>query len=329
MKPSHRFPPLWSLLLCLHTLAAAAETVPATGKLRIFILAGQSNMVGFGQVNGEAPGTMQTYVKEEPEKYGHLIDADGKPLVRDDVWLVDLSKDEKKGWLTTGFGASAGHIGPEFGFGHVVGDRYEDPVLLIKCAWGGRSLFNDFLPPGAADYPEPAKNGDKGYHYAEILRHVKTITGDLKHHYPEYPGNGYEIIGFGWHQGWNDRINQQAVDAYEENLVHLIGDLRRDLKIEKLPFVIANTGIGGWDLPKRYKAKVEKHVEAQLAPADEKKYPEFKGNVAAVETRDFQRSREQSPSGQGFHWMRNWETYYMIGTSMGEAMIDLLEKDPK
>ena len=71
----------------------------------------------------------------------------------------------------------------------------------------------------------------------------------------------------------------------------------------------------------QYKAKVEKLMNAQLALADAKKYPEFKGNVAGVETRGFQRKREESPSKQDFHWLRNWETLFLIGKSMGDAML--------
>jgi alpha-galactosidase len=302
-----------------------AETIPANGKLKVFILAGQSNMVGFGQLDG-SPGTMETHVKGNPENYGHLVDKDGKRVVRDDVWIVNVSdaKKNQQGWLTTGYGASEGHIGPEYGFGFVVGDAYEDPVLIIKSAWGGRSLFHNFLSPGSEEYAKPEKDGDKGFQYAEVLRHVKEITGDLKKYYPDYAGKGFEITGFGWHQGWNDRIDQKAVDSYESNMVNFIKDIRKDLGDPKLPFVIANTGIGGWDLPERYKAKVEKHLQAQLAPADPEKYPDFKGNVAAVETRDFQRTREESPSNQEFHWNRNWETLYLIGKSVGDGMVGLL-----
>lgn len=309
-------------------VSAAERTCPANGKLKILILSGQSNMVGFGQLKG-SPGTMESYVKSNPEDYGHLVDQNGQPVVRDDVWIVNLSSAEKEqmGWLTTGYGASAEHIGPEYAFGLTVGDYYEDPVLLIKSAWGGRSLVHNFLSPGSADYPPPEKDGDKGFQYAEVLRHVKEITGHLKKYYPDYSGQGYEIVGFGWHQGWNDRINQQAVDAYEQNMVNFVKDIRKDLGIEKLPFVIANTGMGGWEIPIRYKAKVEKLMHAQLALGDPQKYPEFEGNVAGVETRDFQRTREESPSKQEYHWMRNWETYYLIGKSMGDAMVGLVAED--
>jgi len=302
---------------------------PANGKLKVFILAGQSNMVGFGQLTG-SPGTMETYVKSNPEAYGHLVDEGGEPVVRDDVWIVNISHEgkEKMGWLTTGYGASEGHIGPEYGFGFVVGDYYEDPVLIIKSAWGGRSLSHNFLSPSSAEYPKPQKDGDAGFQYAEVVRHVREITGNLKKYFPDYKGNGYEIVGFGWHQGWNDRINAQAVEAYESNMANFIKDIRKDLGVEKLPFVIANTGMGGWDIPPQasYKTRVEKLMDDQLALADPEKHPEFAGTVAGVETRDFQRSQEESPSRQGYHWMRNWETFYLIGKSMGDAMVELVRR---
>jgi alpha-galactosidase len=308
--------------------SAGEKPQPANGKLKIFILAGQSNMVGFGKVEG-GTGTMDHYVNKYPARYGHLVDDNGQPVVRDDVWLVNLTGDKPQtGWLKPGYGASENHIGPEYGFGFVLGDYYEDPVLIIKSAWGGRSLYHNFLPPSSEDYPEPEKDGDKGFQYFQTVHHVKQITSNLKKYYPSYEGNGYEIVGFGWHQGWNDRINADAVDAYEQNMVNFIKDMREDLGVEKLPFVIANTGINGWDIPesKAWKQKVEKHMRAQLRVASHTAHPEFRDNVAGVETRGFWRTPEESPSGQGFHWNRNWETLYLIGESMGEAMVDLRRK---
>jgi len=314
----------WSTIVA----AESPKTCPANGKLKIFILSGQSNMVGFGQLAGDSPGTMETLVRSNPQAYGHLVDEDGKPVVRDDVWIVNLSHEEQKGWLTTGYGASEGHIGPEYAFGFVVGDYFEDPVLIIKSAWGGRSLYKNFLSPSSQNYPPPKADGDTGFQYAEIIRHVRQITGDIERFYPDYTGKGYEIVGFGWHQGWNDRISQPAVDVYESNMRNFIRDIRKDLDIAKLPFVIANTGMEGWDIPTtaHYKAKVEKLMEVQLALADGNKYPEFKGNVGGVETRDFWRDRADSPSGQNYHWNRNWETYYLIGNAMGDTMVGLLSR---
>ncbi|MGB1124109.1 MAG: sialate O-acetylesterase [Phycisphaeraceae bacterium] len=315
------------LLVSLPCLADdKAKQKEANGKLKVFVLAGQSNMVGFGTVLGDKPGTMQTAVKNEPDKYGHLV-KDGDPIVRKDVYVVNLSapgKQKEAGFLDTNFGAGEGLTGPEYGFGWVVGEYFEDPVLIIKCSWGGRSLKHNFLPPSIEDYPKPQKDGDMGFHYAEVVRHVKEVTGNLKKYVPGYKGKGFEIVGFGWHQGWNDSIDQSAVDVYERNLVAFIKDIRKDLGVIDMPFVCANTGMRGWKLPDRYRAKVEKHVEAQLAPGNTNKYPEFAGNFAGVETRGFAFTKEQSPSGQEFHWNRNWVSYYLIGNAMGKAMVDMI-----
>src|SRR5439155_3201053 len=76
--------------------------------------------------------------------FAHL-QKDGNWIERDDVWIKFL---DRKGKLTVGYG-SPKCIGPELEFGNVVGDRYDEPVLLIKTAWGGRSLYRDFRSPSA------------------------------------------------------------------------------------------------------------------------------------------------------------------------------------
>jgi len=75
----------------------------------------------------------------------------------------------------------------------------------------------------------------------------------------------------------------------------------------------------------RYKKLLSKTglMRAQAAVA---KHDEFHGNVAFVGTRDFYRPPEESPSSQGYHWNSNAETYYLIGTAMGEAMKKLCGK---
>ena len=127
---------------------------------------------------------------------------------------------------------------------------------------------------------------------------------------------GYEPVlsGFAWHQGWNDRIDNQFNAEYEKNLANFIRDIRRDLKAPGLPFVIAETGMNG---PAETHPRALSLMKAQAAVAE---YPEFKGNVAFVGTKAFWRSKEESPSGQGYHWNTNAETYYLIGQAMGEAM---------
>ncbi len=107
---------------------------------------------------------------------------------------------------------------------------------------------------------------------------------------------------------------EYLVNQYEENLANFIRDVRKELGVADLPFVIANSGFGGWN------QKVSRRLKTMEAQAAVAGYEQFKGTVACVETRDFFRPPEVSPSKQGYHWNSNAETYFLIGDGMGRAM---------
>lgn len=302
--------------------------------LKVFILAGQSNMQGHGIVPADpkrnrGQGSLEYLVREGPtvKRFQHLVDGDHRWIARRDVWIWFI---DRQGNLTPDYGARPGRIGPELQFGHVVGDYFEEQVLLIKTAWGGKSLAVDFRPPsaGAITYPVGEKLAARirrdpqtlGRYYRQMLTHVRNVLQTLKKHFPEYDGRGYQIAGMGWHQGWNDRVNQAFNDEYEQNLAHFIRDVRRDLGIVNLPFVIAETGMHG---PGEKHPRALSLMRAQAAVA---RYEEFRENVAFVATQKFHRPPEVSPSGQGYHWNQNAETYLLIGEGMGKAMIELLSR---
>lgn len=300
----------------LVTLTSATTLLAADGPVKVFILAGQSNMQGHGfvaadpQRNG-GQGTLEHAARDPATaaKFGRLLNADGTWAVRDDVWIHYL---DRKGPLTVGFGARPDRIGPELGFGHVIGDAFDEPVLLIKLAWGGKSLGADFRPPSAG--------GEVGPYYTEVVDRTKAVLANLDAEFPELAGRGYELVGFGWHQGWNDRVNQAFADEYQSNMAHFIRDIRRDLGAPNLPFVIAETGMTG---PEEKHPRALALMRAQAAVAE---MDEFKGSVAFVPTQVFWRPVEVSPSKQGYHWNSNAETYYLIGEAMGEAMRKLVGK---
>ena len=79
-------------------------------------------------------------------RFKHLLDKGGKWIARDDVWIWYLGRNGK---LTVGYGAKEDRIEPELGFGLVMGDCSDNQVLLIKVAWGGKSLAKDFRPPSS------------------------------------------------------------------------------------------------------------------------------------------------------------------------------------
>jgi len=293
---------------------AAHAGQPGKSPVKVFVLAGQSNMEGQGVIKldpkkNEGKGSLEYLVKTPAtaERFKHLVDKDGKWVVRDDVWIWYLGR---KGGLTVGYGARNETIGPELGFGNVVGDYLDNQVLLIKVAWGGKSLAKDFRPPSSG--------GEVGPFYTEIVKQVKDVLAGLKTQFPDYDGRGYELAGFGWHQGWNDGCAADAAKEYEKNMANFIRDIRKDLGAKNLPFVIANSGFGGRE------QKIDRRLEVMRAQAAVAGYEEFKGTVACVETRDFFRPKEASPSGQGYHWNGNAETYFLIGDGMGKAMVEIL-----
>ncbi len=299
--------------------------------LKVFILAGQSNMQGHGFIKAEprrngGKGSLEYLVKnpKTAQRFKHLVDSDGNWVKRNDVWIWHF---DRKGPLTVGYGARKDLIGPELQFGHVIGDHFGEPVLIIETSWGGRSLAVDFRPPSSG--PVPANFGQRlleevqknpkivGRNYREMFMHVRDVLKNLKKLFPDYDGRAYEIAGFGWHQGWNDRVNQSFNDEYEKNMANFIRDVRKELGKQNLPFVIAETGMSG------FKEKHPRALSLMRAQAAVAKRKEFKGNVGFVGTKGFFRPREESPSGQSYHWNTNAETYFLIGDAMGKAMIQL------
>jgi hypothetical protein len=298
--------------------------------LKVFILAGQSNMEGqavtdlTGKDYNEGRGTLASLMAD-PVKgaiFKHLKDADGKWTVREDVW-VRYQREKQAllaGPLTCGFSiyGDSHHFGPELQFGHVVGNALSNQVLLIKAAWGGKSLGIDFRPPSSG--------GTVGPYYALMIAQIHEALANMKSDFPGYDGKGYdgkgyELAGFVWWHGWNDFCDPKLVPEYETNLINLIHDVRKDLKAPKLPVVIGEF-TGPWrtdseELPTEA-ASIRKAQEAAAAR------PEFRGNVLFVETRDFVRKAENSPNtGHGHHEFGNAETYFLVGDALGKGMLKL------
>jgi len=298
------------MLLCCACSNCFAET------LKVFILAGQSNMQGHASIStfdSLADDPMTAPLLQE------MRGPDGNPRVCERVWissvgcLGDAYSDltEAKGKLTAGFGAPDDKIGPEFTFGLTMEKQLNEPVLIIKTSWGGRSLHTDFRPPSGgafawneAELAEKRKQGEDvekmkaekteatGVFYREMIEHVQMVLKDIKRVVPDYDEEqGYELAGFVWFQGFNDYVdggvypNQNTpggYDLYADLLGHFIRDLRKDLSAPKMPFVIGVMGIDG--LRGNKNAPMMYFREAQRKPST---LEEFKGNVIAVETAPF------------------------------------------
>jgi hypothetical protein len=300
------------LIVCAFLLMVdIGESAP----LKVYILAGQSNMQGHARIS-----TLD-YMKDDADTaviYRKMVDGEGKPVVCERTWIAYTTNytDEVHGKLTAGFGAKPEKIGPEYSFGVYMESFIDNPILIIKTAWGGKSLNTDFRPPSAGPYPirdgmlgnlkakgkdieafKAEKEKATGHYYRQMMDFVKKVLADPKRVCPAYDVNdGYELAGFVWFQGFNDLVDgnyypnkdqEGGYDEYSELLAHFIRDVRKDLDAPDLPFVIGVNGTGG---PVAKMDDPEKHASTQyfrMAMAAPASLPEFMDTVTAVWTDQF------------------------------------------
>lgn len=306
-----------------------------TKPVQVFILLGQSNMVGAGKVAG-GPPSLENAVKTKG-KYPYLVDDAGAWTVRKDVRNVRVMQARGRmrmfnnEWMTV----KGRKIGPELGIGHQLGHALDEPVMVLKSCIGNRSLGWDLLPPGSEQYEfegkiyagykespsswakgtEPKKIGwYAGKQYDDDIANAKKVLAELDKHYPG--AKGYEVAGFFFWQGDKDRYSAAHASRYEQNLVRFIEQLRSDFDAPNAKFVCATLG----QTEKGTKGKDGMILDAQLAVDGESgKYPKFKGNVATVYSKPYCHG-----GGSNSHYGGNAETYMDVGEAMGKAMVKLL-----
>lgn len=295
--------------------AAPASPVPAK-ILRVYLLAGQSNMEGHGVVdlndsrdyNG-GRGTLAQFVDNPANKatWGDLRAADGSWFVRDDVFVSYLSEQgsQKAGALSVGFAVydDKHHIGPELGIGRALGNAFVEPVLLIKTAWGGKSLAKDFRPPSSG--------GAVGPYYKQMIAEYRAAVAAIPTRFPALAGHTPRLDGFIWFQGWNDGCDESATAEYEDNLVHLITDVRAEFGNPKLSFVVGETG--NMD-----------NAALRNGQRDGCLHQEVATGTSFVPTRQFLRDAKECPNpSHGHHWFGSGESYLLIGDALGKAAVKL------
>ena len=330
----------------------------------------------------------QILASDTKDFFAHLH-RDGEYIERDDVWIDYLGR---RGNLTVGYG-SPGKIGPDLEFGNTMGDVLTEQVLLIKTAWGGKSIGRDFRPPSSGLPPNEKidefiisrvkrdhnnfvkqkwnqlkkqdpkasrkeaetkveKSIDEilkeksdlyrkevieshGHYYRLMMKEVEDCLSNLKSRFPTYEGQGYEISGFVWFQGWNDMYNGFQ-DEYAKNMENFIKDVRKDLGKPSLPFVIGIMGQNGFEEASGNMAIVKK------AQASMNEVAEFKGNVRAIPTdvywdkkadeayptwRDNFEEWKKIGSDRPYHYLGSTIFFSRVGHGFGETMLKLIKKN--
>ena len=340
------------LLLLTFTLFAPLSMQAGEKPVKVFILAGQSNM------EGKARNKLLEYQAQDAKTrdlFAHLR-KDNQWIQRDDVFIKFL---DRKGPLTIGYG-SPDCTGVELEFGTMMGNHFEDPVILVKAAWGGHSLYKNFRSPSAG-FPEEMmqkelkdaqarvtreneknqKNDplptlddlkkDYGSSYRNMMAEVKDVMKNYATLFPQLKGTAPELAGFVWFQGFNDIFG--AEQEYASNMKHFISDVRKDLNAPKLPFIIGALGQNG---SKPAEGGMLVVREAQLSMND---VAEYKGNLIAFRADllvdkaaedmfpNWQKEPEWEHTGSDrpYHYFGSAIWFTRIGHAMGESMLGLLK----
>jgi hypothetical protein len=330
-------------------IVAVILTGSDAAAVQVFILMGQSNMLGMGKVNGNTTnGTLEFAVHNE-SKYQYLWDAaESKWATSDTVRNVLImgsgnASFEQSQLLHNEFMSVVGNtIGPELGIGWTLRNFTDEPIMLLKACIGDRSLGWDLLPPGSPgfDYVDPKNSSHittyAGYHQSPNnwpkgttpkpigwmageqwdgdTNRSSIILANLTNYYPG--ATQYEVAGFFWWQGDKDRYDNALSERYEYNLVNLIKQLRLEFNAPNALFVTASLG----QTVMGSTANDGLILDAMLNVANATLHPEFAGTVAAVYTHPLSMG-----GASNSHYNGNAETYMNVGQGMGAAMVELLK----
>ena len=232
---------VYSLIAAGLSLGQAADD----STVRVFIFAGQSNMVGSDSKVKD--------IKNFPLYAGLEQPQEG---VRFSYSIGRENKTNSDGWVA--LEPVNNTVGPELSFARRVTQAIDAPVAIIKCAAGGTHLGGDWNPD------EPI--GFKMYPLA--LKLVRDSLAEL-----ERQGVRYRLEGFMWHQGENDMFNEDYMKNYGPNLKNYLAKWRRDLKSPKLKFYIGELctkTIWGMDLrPRMYAISRGQRAVTEVDPLAE------------------------------------------------------------
>ena len=281
--------------------------------VQVFIMMGQSNMLGFGNA-GSLKGIAA-------EKYPYLVDDAGAWNVRKDVRNVFFNNGTQSinEWMTAENGSGRGRIGPEIGIGNYLGHVIDAPVMILKSCVGNRALGWDLLPPSAVgtgrdglSYQGDSESSNRkvkadkqgwyaGLQYDLDVGVAQDALKKLSTYYPD--AKDYQVAGFFWWQG-NAEPGKGNVENYDKNLAFLFNDLKKDFNAPNAKFVCATLGEHDKSATLSQKmftfAKQEKDAEVFY-------------------------SKPVSSGGSGGHYSGNPETYMNVGEGMGRLMTELLQ----
>jgi hypothetical protein len=326
------------------------------GPVKVFILAGQSNM------DGQADIRTIAFLGEDKDPARAALLKTFKPdgtnfVTRDDVWVAYRGDHNLQPGLGGGgkdYSKPGNCIGPEYAFGYYMGQALDNQILLLKFGPGGTSLYQNWRPPSAG-VPAGMKPEDVGGCYRDMVKNVHETLDNLKTRFPGYDEKaGYEIAGFVWFQGFNDMISGgKPVAEYGKNLTCLIKDLRAEFKAPDMKVVVGVMGVNGTHNEGGKQGDIRNQMRSMNT------VPEFKGNVRAIESaplldekvveltaggwlpgyaRDFKKDPitpeeramlGRAMSNKGFHYNGEGRFFILLGKAFADTMLELSGNEGK
>jgi len=234
-------------VLVVSALAASdpAPSDAAREPVRVFIFAGQSNMVGSDSKVRDIERFPPFAGLGEPQqkvRFQYCIGREQK--MRSDGW-VDLQPVN-------------GVVGPELSFAREVTGAIDAPIAIIKCAAGGTHLGGDWNPDEPSGFEM----------YPLTMELIRAALDELDR--KKVP---YRLEGVMWHQGENDMFNEDYQKNYGENLANFVARWRKDLDAPDLRFYVGELctkTIWGMDLrPRMHAISVGQRAVTEADPLSE------------------------------------------------------------
>ncbi len=315
--------------LALLTLLCATPLSPSSGadridppatprapKLKIYLLAGQSNMEGKGHVRHIT--WLKDNARADERKIFHRVHRGGK---FHDIKRVYIRYKNRIGKLNVGWGTNRDLIGPEYGFGLTMAEEVGGPILLLKVSEGGKTLKTEFLPPSS---------GGPGRLYKELVDMAKDAKSNLKKYVPSYGGQGYRFEGLVWFQGFNDNIDKEqkaeGFASYASRLHDLIHDLRSDLDAPDMKMVIGQLGFNKSPTPFN---KAQMSVASRKGNTSSVRYVPI-ADLADAEVLKRYKTWKQNPDEWGevgsdrpYHYYGSFLHFFRFGRAFAHGMLEM------
>jgi lysophospholipase L1-like esterase len=225
------------IALCLSSAARAQDAVT-----RVFVFAGQSNMVGSDSRVEDVLSFPPFAGLEAPQ-----------PAVRFAYVLGREDKTRSDGWVE--LQPVNGVVGPELSFAREVQRHVDAPLAIIKVAAGGTHLGGDWNPDAPSGFEM----------YPLLLETVRASLAAL-----DREGVRHRLEGFVWHQGENDMFDEGYLANYGANLANFVSSVRRDLGAPELCFYVGELctkTVWGMDLrPRMHTISVAQKAVAAADP---------------------------------------------------------------